>query len=253
MIVRQREVGSAIGQAGFPVVQLLLRRRCLQPALLPDGEISELQIRRRKIQRTTRLSEVVIQPREFGQKEIERPRVVYEMVLDMNQNNFMGRYPEKHPTNQGKSVKTKPPHGGLRDEPLEFGVAPLWRVAGEVASWESETPERMNALRGFAVNHVERGAHDLVSFNDGIQASLQDVGIERPTKAESGGSVIRGVAARQLIQEANALFAARERDKGRSVVPFRIGQRRGIRYGIRGLYPLGQDRHRWVGKESSQG
>jgi hypothetical protein len=206
-IARQIETGWGAIELMLPVLGLLRRFGSGRPGLLPDCKVCELN---REIRQLSRLIGYrrPIQLDEFGEQQVERPSVVNQMVLGMQQDVGAIGDAIQRPANERQPIDLEWSSDFLAHEAIEFGSARGIGQSAQIDDGKGKWVEIVVYEQVWSTGAIglERRPVDLVPPHDRAQASLQDARIQIAFEAERRLKCIGERGRTELVNEPHPLL-----------------------------------------------
>nr|ASV46672.1 hypothetical protein [uncultured bacterium] len=200
------------GERLLPVRQVLAGALSLHQPAVPHGEVGELH-RQLGERRRAPLRERGVQGDQLAQEHGERPAVVHEVVLHLEEEVFVVGEAQQAPADQRQGSQVEGRAELLGHVALHGGVALGLGQAAQVEAGEVQRAGLVDHLHRAAAHVVEGGAEDLVAADDLGQGALQYVGVQPAAEAEGRLEVVRLHPRRQLLEEPDGLLGEGERQR----------------------------------------
>ncbi len=185
-IGRQRQDVGCAGQQGGPVVHVSLQHLAPHPLPLPQGVVrvldGEVGKRRRLAGREGR-----VEGAQLGQQHRQRPAVVHEMVLHVDERVLACSVAQQQPARQRRRVQVE----RLAHRCGDGLVSALGRDVQD-PQWRLHALDR--PLRRDPVDRDERGPQDLVPAHDLVERGAQRFGVHLAVQRHRGLEVVGQVA-----------------------------------------------------------
>ena len=183
-----------------PVLQVGVEGSLVLGPTLPDREVGVLDGQLREGDRSLG-DEARVEGRDLAPEHLHRPAVGDDVVYGQQEDVGVGAQPDERRAQErpdpeverrGRELGRHRRHGRQ--------LVPSGR-AREVDEGQRDVPVRRDALHGLAVHGHERGAQDLVTGHDSVDAPLERSPPHRSRNLDGGGLDVERTAGRELVEK----------------------------------------------------
>ena len=204
MVGRQLQCGEA-SELPFPVRQLILQYRPLQPVPLPDGEVGVLNGQGRQRRRLAR-GESSTERSELTEEHDERPSIGDDVMNRQEQNMVALAQPHQRGAQQRTSCEIEWAPRLLGGQALRFRLCLGFGAGPEVGDRQRDRQRRRNHLHRLPGDHLERRPQRFMPRHHLVQAAGQHRHIQRAAIADGIVVVVERVARQELVEKPQPLL-----------------------------------------------
>src|SRR5215217_6982970 len=198
-----------------PVGNLGVEDGALEPAALPDREVSVLDGEGRERRRPA-VGEGVVEGRDLLDEHAQGP-TVGDDVVHVEREHVLGvAQLQDLSADERTRGEVEGPLVLLPQSALHLMVRGLRVEISETHTHQREVPLGRDALERLSIQLEERRAERLVATDEFIEAELERVDVEVPVQPDEGGHVVGGGAGLELVDEPEALLSEGERQRARA-------------------------------------